>query len=370
MQASATPLDPVPWLKLTLIPHVSLGDQLALLAQFETAERVLAAARVDVAAVVGDACADAIAQGPATGAIDKALAWIDQPNHHLIVLTSEHYPAALREIARPPCVLYAQGRIELLKSPAFAVGGSRNATLQGIRDAESLSACLSRSGFAIVSGLALGIDAAAHRGGLSRAGSSIAVVGTGADRIYPRANEALAHRIANEGLVLSEFALGTGPHAGNFPRRNRLISGLARGVLIVEAALESGSLITARFAAEQGRDVFAIPGPIHSPLAKGCHQMIKEGAKLVDCAEDILAELAWPMRASLPSRDDETGPTDPLLQAIGHSPVSIDQIVERTGAAAGDIAARLALLELDGSVTPLAGGFYQRLVPGRAPANA
>jgi DNA processing protein len=370
MQAIATPLDPTPWLKLTLTPDISLADQLALLARFESAERVFTAARDDIAAVVGDAGADALERGPAAGAIDKALGWIHQPNHHLIVLAGETYPRAVREIARPPCVLYAQGRVELLQSPAFAVVGSRNATLQGVRDAESFSASLSHCGFAIVSGLALGIDAAAHRGGLSAAGSSIAVVGTGADRIYPRANEALAHRLAHEGLVLSEFALGTGPHAGNFPRRNRLISGLARGVLVVEAALESGSLITARFAAEQGRDVFAIPGPIHSPLAKGCHQMIKEGAKLVDCAEDIVTELAWPMCASLPSRDDGPHSRDALLQAIGHSPMSIDQIVERTGAAAGDVAARLALLELDGVIAPLAGGFYQRLSTLRSPANA
>jgi DNA processing protein len=187
--------------------------------------------------------------------------------------------------------LYARGRIELLRRPALAVVGSRNATAQGAANAESFAKALSDSGLTIVSGLALGVDAAAHRGGLAGAGSTIAVLGTGIDVIYPRTNATLAAQIAERGLLISEFPLATGALASNFPRRNRLISGLAQGCLVVEAALASGSLITARSAAEQGREVFAVPGSIHSPVSKGCHALIKSGAKLVESAEDILGEL-------------------------------------------------------------------------------
>ncbi len=264
------------------------------------------------------------------------------------------------QMADPPAALYVQGHVELLSEPAFAIVGSRNATAQGARDSESFAYTLSNAGLVIVSGLALGIDAAAHRGGLRARGSSIAVMGTGADRIYPPRNRDLAHELANHGALVSEFPLGTPPLPGNFPRRNRLISGLSRGVLVVEAALLSGSLITARFALEQNRDVFAIPGSIHSPLAKGSHRLIKDGAKLVECAEDILDELGL---AHDPSGEPVLAHEDSnkTLEAMGEAPVSIDEIAERTGDDAGGIAARLSLLEIEGRIATVAGGLFQRL---------
>jgi DNA processing protein len=348
------------WLRLTLSADVPLAAQLAVVEAFGTPANAFASTHEDLAAVIGEACACALAKGPGAAAVDRAMKWLEAPNHHLVSLLDEAYPRALREVACPPCALYVQGRTDLLNAPAFGIVGSRNATIQGARDAEALAYRLSACGLTIVSGLALGIDAAAHRGGLRGAASSVAVLGTGADRIYPRANQDLAHALASTGTIVSEFPLGMPPLPGNFPRRNRLISGLARGVLVVEAALESGSLITARFAAEQGRDVFAIPGSIHSPLSKGCHQLIKDGAKLVEAAEDILSELRW----------DAGEPTsvwppfaisDPLLDAMGRAPISIDEIVDRTGEGVSAIAAGLARLQLAGAVAPLPGGLFQRL---------
>lgn len=292
---------------------------------------------------------------------EAAAKWCEQPGHHLIARGDPAYPKALEEIADPPRLLYVKGRLELLQKPAFAIVGSRNATAQGVRDAEAFAYALSSAGLPIVSGLALGIDAAAHRGGLRAEGASIAVVGTGADRLYPARNRDLADALAASGALVSEFPLGTPPLPQNFPRRNRLISGLARGVLVVEAALESGSLITARFAAEQNRDVFAIPGSIHAPTSKGCHQLIKDGAKLVDCVEDILEELRIEALQPPPSPRTRVEAQDPFLAAMGAAPVSLDQIAQRTGEAAGEIAARLSALQIDGHVAAMPGGLFQRL---------
>jgi DNA processing protein len=275
---------------------------------------------------------------------------------------SSEYPREwLGEIAYPPVALYVEGRAELLRAPSIAIVGSRNATAQGVRDAEALAHSLSDAGVTIVSGLALGIDSAAHRGGLRARGSSVAVMGTGADRIYPARNRSLADALARDGALVSEFPLGTPPLPGNFPQRNRLISGLSRGVLVVEAALRSGSLITAHCAAEQNRDVFALPGSIHSPLAKGCHSLLKEGAKLVECAEDILDELDIAHEAPVGENLSERGHRDPFLEAMGASPLSLDEIAERTGESASATAARLSLLELEGRIATIAGGFFQRL---------
>jgi DNA processing protein len=355
--------DLVAWLRLTLVPDVSVGDQLALLRAYGTPERVFTAPRAQIAAKVGEGCTTRLLKGPSPKAIDAALKWLGEPNHHFVALGDAAYPKSLAQIAVPPCALYVQGRTELLNAPSFAIVGSRNASPQGARDAESFAHALSSAGLTIVSGLALGIDAAAHRGGLRAAASSVAVMGTGADRIYPRRNHALAHELATAGALISEFALGTQPAPGNFPRRNRLISGLARGVLVAEAAVKSGSLITAQYAVEQNRDVFAIPGSIHSPLSKGCHELIKEGAKLVESADDILAEIGWRTRAELTANAAPVEAShDPLLDAMGHSPVSIDQIAERTGRGAGWIAARLSLLEIEGAVAAVAGGFFQRML--------
>jgi DNA processing protein len=295
-------------------------------------------------------------------AVTRALDWAGADEHFVITLADESYPRALLEIADPPAVLYAHGRVDLLQRPALAIVGSRNASAQGESNAGHFARALSDAGLTIVSGLALGIDAAAHRGGLAGAGSTIAVLGTGVDVVYPNRNAELAAEIARRGLLVSEFALGTPAIAHNFPRRNRLISGLARGCLIVEAAIASGSLITARCAADQGRDVFAIPGSIHSPLAKGCHALIKSGAKLVESADDVLAELAGfqptaraTTLAAAPSAD--TG----LLAVMGHDPVDVDSLCERAGLSPEEVTSQLLRLELDGRVTALPGGLYQRL---------
>jgi DNA processing protein len=230
-----------------------------------------------------------------------------------------------------------------------------------MRDAEAFAATLSEAGLCIVSGLAAGIDAAAHRGGIAQKGSSLAVLGTGADVVYPAGNRKLAERLAHEGCLISEFPLGTPPEPGNFPRRNRLISGLSRGVLVVEAAIRSGSLITARRALDQGRDVFAIPGSIHSPLSKGCHDLIKQGAKLVESAEDILAELGLGDAVAGKPAPGPAAPADPLLDAMGFAPVTMDQMAQLTGFGAPALAASLSRLEIEGRVAALAGGRFQRI---------
>jgi DNA processing protein len=294
------------------------------------------------------------------------LAWLAEPGHELVALDDADYPRPLLEIGDPPPVFYCLGRRELLAGPAFAIVGSRNATPQGTEDAAAFAAALAAAGLTIVSGLALGIDAAAHRGALAQAGSSIAVVGTGLDRVYPARNRDLAHALAARGLLISEFPPGTPPLPSNFPRRNRLISGLARGLLVVEATLKSGSLITARLAAEQGREVFALPGSIHSPFSKGCHRLIRDGAKLVETAQDILEELAMPVAAPVsgPDRPDAATPADPvaaaILAALGDGPVDVDALVNRSGHPAAAVLASLTALELEGRAARLPGGRWQR----------
>ena len=279
------------WLRLTLTPGVGAGSQRQLLAAFGLPENIYAAGHSALAAVVGSPIARTVLEHDTAAAVDGALAWADEPGNSVITLGDPLYPAALLEIPDPPVLLYVKGDPALLSRQSIAVVGARSATPQGEANAESFSRALSEAGLCIVSGLALGIDAAAHRGGLAGPGSTVAVIGTGADRIYPARNAALARQIAEAGVIVSEFPLGIGPLAHNFPRRNRLIAGLAQGVLVVEAALKSGSLITARLATDCGREVFAIPGSIHSPVARGCHQLIRDGAKLVESAEDILEEL-------------------------------------------------------------------------------
>ena len=295
--------------------------------------------------------------------MERCLAWIAKPRNHFIVRSEARYPPLLRELTAPPAALFARGRLELLQGECFAIVGSRNATPQGKRDATEFASHLSMRGLCIVSGLALGIDAAAHRGALSQAGSSIAVLGTGPDLLYPKANAALAAQLAEEGCIVTEFPVGVAPHPGNFPQRNRLISGLSRGVLVVEAALKSGSLITAYEASRQNREVFAIPGSIHATLAKGCHALIRDGAKLVESAEHILEEFPrWRQaghEGAVPVAERRR--RDAFLEAIGFAPVSVDQVVGLTGLAAADSTARLAMLEIEGRVTRLAGGLYQRM---------
>ena len=354
------------WASLQLIPGLSSRALVALLKAFGGPAEVLAASRASLKPLVGAELASAIAQGAAPDELSRSLAWLAEPGHALLAWDDAAYPSALLTIGDPPPVLHYAGKLELLNRPSLAIVGSRNATPQGRENAQAFAAALSAAGLTIVSGLAQGIDAAAHRGGLAGAGNSVAVVGTGIDRIYPAANKALAHRLAEEGGLLSQFTLGTPPLPGNFPRRNRVISGLVRGVLVVEATPNSGSLITARFAAEQGREVFAIPGSIHSPFSKGCHRLIKEGAKLVETAQDVLEELglapagASPtLKGSAPAAD---GDAARVLAALGHDPVDVDQLAERTGLDASAIAVALVELELAGQVAPLPGGAFQRVM--------
>lgn len=282
------------WLRLASIPGLGASRQRNLLAAFGLPHHIFNANRSALAAVVGRESADAILADPDTEAIERSLAWADEPGNQILTLADENYPQGLLDIADPPLLLYVKGRPELLLRNGIALVGARSATAQGMSNAEAFAHALAGQGFSIVSGLALGIDAAAHRGALAagpEGGGTVAVIGTGIDRIYPARNAPLAREIAHTGAVVSELPLGTPPLPHNFPRRNRLIAGLAQGVLVVEAAVNSGSLITARLATESGREVFAIPGSIHSPLSRGCHRLIRDGAKLVETAEDVIEEL-------------------------------------------------------------------------------
>lgn len=356
--------DATDWLRLCLVPGLSGSAQRALLRAFGSPGAVLAASPSSLEAVVGAQAAASLAAGPARELLAATLAWLEQPGHHLLALGDDDYPRELLHIPDPPTALHAVGDVAILNRAALAIVGSRNATRQGERDATEFARALSQAGYAIASGLALGIDAAAHRGGLAGRCSTVAVVGTGLDRVYPARNRDLAREIAARGVLLSEFALGSPPLASNFPRRNRIISGLAKGVLVVEAALMSGSLITARLALEQGRDVFAIPGSIHSPLSKGCHWLIRQGAKLVDSADDILAELrglppALAQGAADPPSEGAGG--DFLLSSLGHSPATLDALVARTGRPPSELAAALAQLEIAGRIERLPGGLFRQL---------
>jgi len=360
--------DSADWLRLTLIPGLGASVVVRLLSAFGTPVAVLAAPKGALSGYLTPSQQEALRQGPDPELLARTLAWLDEPGNHLYTLADTDYPRRLLEIAGPPVVLYGKGRRGLLNATSLAVVGSRNATPQGLQNAQAFARDLSQRGWCIVSGLALGIDAAAHEGGLAGSGSTVAVVGTGLDIVYPARNHALAHRIAAEGLILSEFPLGTPAHARNFPRRNRIISGLSLGVLVVEAALQSGSLITAREAAEQGREVFAIPGSIHSPLAKGCHQLIKQGAKLVETAQDMLEELGSAGPIQLPLTANEAvaeiavdGPEASLLAALGHDPQDVETLVVRANLTPDRVYAMLLTLELEGMVAKLPGGRYQRL---------
>jgi DNA processing protein len=352
-----------PWIALSLTPGLGQESLRRLLTEFGLPERVFEATYASLCKLVAPEVARSIADNSQPQGVDQALAWLERPGNHLITLADSEYPAPLLELADPPAILYVKGRVDLLSASAsLAIVGSRNATPQGLLDAHAFAAALSDQGVTIVSGLALGIDAAAHRGALSGPGSTIAVVGTGLDSVYPARNRALAHELAERGALLSEFPLGTPAAAGNFPRRNRLISGLAQGCLVIEAALSSGSLITARLAAEQGREVFALPGSIHSPLAKGPHRLIKQGAKLVEAAQDIMEEFKWaaPVERA-PSADRPSQAAGPLLSHMGPEPTGIDTLIQRSGLSAQEVVALLLQLELDGRVASVPGGRYQKI---------
>jgi len=359
------------WVRLEQTPGVGPAIARKLLSVFGLPEGIFAASFSALQKVVPERIAQSLIGPPPEtleALISSTLEWCAQPGNHLLTLADQSYPPALLDIPDPPLMLYAKGRAELLSAPSLAIVGSRNATAQGVANAENFSKALSQAGLTIISGMALGIDTAAHRGGMQGAGSTIAVIGTGADIVYPARNRSLAHQIADIGCIVSEYPLGTPAIASNFPRRNRLISGLARGVLVIEAAAQSGSLITARLGAEQGRDVFAIPGSIHSPLSKGCHLLIKQGAKLVESAQDVLEELLLPSdtyTSNAPSALPFASSSDPeltrLLEAVGFDPVSADDLCERSGLDVATLNTRLLTLELDGAVERLPDGKYRRL---------
>ena len=361
------------WLQLLEAPRVGRETARRLLAAFGSPHGVLAASPAALREVAGAApfATPITALGtrsPALDAlIDRTADWLHAgPQRHILTLGDAGYPRSLLETADPPLLLYAEGRVELLGAASIAIVGSRHATRQGLDNARAFAAQLGEAGFTIVSGLAIGIDGAAHEGALGTPGSTIAVVGTGLDQRYPLRHRKLADRIADNGLLVSEYSLGTPPLAPNFPQRNRLIAGMTLATLVVEAAPQSGSLITARLANEAGREVLAIPGSIHSPQSRGCHALIKQGAKLVESVDDILEELRPGAPSAAPRADppEAEEATDPLLAALGFDPVALDTLAERTGWAPAALNTRLLALELDGRVARLPGQRFQRVVRG------
>jgi len=348
------------WLALSLTRGLGGESARRLLKEFGSPDAVFASSISSLNSVVKADIAAEISKGIADDVIAPALAWLEDGNNHIVTLADSDYPQALLNIPDPPLLLYVKGRLDLLNRSALAIVGSRSATPQGINNAEAFAKSLSDAGLCIISGMAHGIDAAAHRGALRGQGSSIAVVGTGLDKVYPAANRDLAHALAQQGALISEFPLGTPPLAANFPRRNRLISGMSLGCLVVEASLQSGSLITARLALEQGRDVFAIPGSIHAPQSKGCHALLKQGAKLVETAQDILEELGGLLVSPAQGANSE-GPDSALLERLGFDPVDVDTLSVRCGLTIAELSAMLLTLELNGRICVLPGGLYQRI---------
>ena len=353
------------WLHLLHTEGVGRDTARRLLAHFGSPQAAVAAGAADLAGLVNPKIAQALAQAPTGHALRlaKTLAWRSAaPARRVMVLGDADYP---------PLLLYLQGRAALLNARSVAIVGSRQASAQGLDHARAFARTLAQNGWAIVSGLAAGIDAAAHQGALDAEGGAgtVAVVGTGLDRIYPRSHQALTERIAEQGLLVSELALGTPPLAPNFPQRNRLIAGLSRGTLVVEAALRSGSLITARLAAEAGREVMALPGSLLAPQSHGCHALIRQGAALVTSPEQVLDELnGLPALSLLDALAEPPAPPvtaqataqDAVLRALGHDPLSLDALINRCGWSAPALSAHLLTLELDGLVARLPGGLYQR----------
>ena len=356
------------WLRLLDTPGIGRGSARALLARFGAAEAVIDATTAERASVVAPGVAAALERAPEQFEARRDAAWrwleADAPEaRDVIVVGDPRYPQILLESADPPLLFYTRGRVDLLSRPAIAIVGSRNPTPQGLENARAFASHLSRAGWVVVSGLALGIDGAAHEGALEGGSGTIAVVGTGLDQVYPLRHRALTERIAAQGLVVSEFAIGTPAMPEHFPIRNRIIAGLGRGTLVVEAALQSGSLITARLASESGRDVFAIPGSIHSPQARGCHALIKQGAKLVDSGADIVDELPALATAVAPkiATPEPAAHANPILDALGYDPIGLDALIARTGQSAAVLSATLLDLELQGRVARLAGQLFQRV---------
>ena len=377
MQAEYTEL--FSWLRLVLTPGVGPQASRKLLAAFGSAPAIFEQSLYTLEQIVTSRQAQAITQIPQQypSTCDTLQQWLEnKPWHHAIPLGTPHYPQSLLNTADPPLLLYASGHLELLCNPALAMVGSRQPTPQGQETAKDFAKTLSQQGITIISGLAHGIDGISQAAALEGQGSTIAILGTGIDRVYPASHHTLAHKIAQDGLLLSEYPLGTPPTAHNFPKRNRIIAGLASGTLVVEATLHSGSLITARLAAEMGKEVFAIPGSIHSPQSKGCHWLIRQGAKLVETAQDIIEELRFPaIQPILHSETSQTTPQakdtltpdatssahQPILDAIGEGPTSFEAISMRTGLDTATLQTELLALELKQQIARIPGNLYQRL---------
>jgi DNA processing protein len=359
------------WLGLQHTPGLSIVAYKRLLETFGTPNNVFKADRTSLEQFGLKRQSIDFICSPDWRQIDRDLAWLSEPGHYLVTFDDADYPTLLKEIPDAPIVIYAHGQPELLNSVQFAVVGSRNPSVTGRRLAQEFSYQLAECGMSITSGLALGIDYCSHIGALNATGKTIAVLGNGPDSIYPARHKELAQRVIEYGLIISEFSTGTKPIPGNFPRRNRIISGMSVGVLVVEAALQSGSLITARHALDQGREVFAIPGSIHNPLARGCHALIRQGAKLVETVNDILEELAPLVQAAdvtgqdiKPDANNQSGLDEDyklLLDNIGYEPVTVDNLIDRTGLTADVVSSMLLILELKGIIESRLGGIYLRI---------
>jgi DNA processing protein len=367
--------NPEPWIRLARATGIGARTTLSLLETFGSAEAICSASPGQLrSAGLGNQAIEALASVD-EAAITDDLCWLHEASdNHLLTITDPLYPELLRQIPDPPAWLFLKGDPDLLHHPQLAIVGSRNPTRGGRENATEFSRELAGQGLGITSGLASGIDAAAHEGALAANGITLAVVATGLDRVYPASNRELAHRIADSGLLVSEFPPGTEPRPGHFPSRNRIISGLSLGVLVAEATEKSGSLITARLATEQGREVFAIPGSIHNPLARGCHRLIRQGAKLVEQASDILEELAPFITARTPADTgaipDSASPAEEeqpdeeytkLLEIVGYDPISIDEIIRQSGLTAAEVSSMLLLLELQGHVESFSGNRFCRI---------
>jgi DNA processing protein len=370
-----------PWLMLAKTPGIGTKTYSKLLEHFGSPDAVLTASSSDLAAIGLNTKSLNFLKAPDWSLVDADFAWAEQQSAHILSLDDELYPRLLREIADPPPILYVYGQLSALSLNPFAMVGSRNPSKTGTETAFAFAKHLSLMGFSIVSGLALGIDAASHEGALAAGGATIAVTGTGLDRVYPAKHKDIAHKITETGALVSEFPPGTAPTPGNFPRRNRIISGLSYGVLVVEATLKSGSLITARLAVEQGREVFAVPGSIHHPQAKGCNALIREGAKLVETAQHILEEFQGIGSVMLDNLSQENygkngqsvenfeNPSDStelddeyrkVLEGVGFEPTSVDIVITRCGLTADAVCSMLLVLELRGYINSVTGGGYSR----------
>jgi len=354
------------WLALIRAPQVGPATFYSLLRQFTEPEAAFKASRTTLEKLGLRPDTVAYLREPDWERVDADLCWLDQPGAQILLLNDSGYPTLLKAIADPPPLLFVLGDVTTLRQKQLAMVGSRHPTPAGRETAQDFAQHLAAQGVVITSGLALGIDGASHEGALAGGGLTVAVAGTGLDRVYPARHRDLAHRIGENGALVSEFPPGTPPVTSNFPRRNRIISGLSMGVLVVEAALRSGSLITARAAIEQGREVFAVPGSIHNPQAKGCNSLIRQGAKLVETATDIFEELggfATPMREEL--NTDHTvsdHALDPeykrVLESVGHEPTAVDTVVQRSGLTTGAVCSMLLVLELQGLIASTSSGHY------------